>query len=887
MKKQKADKGNKTVRIISWVGTISLLLMLFLFLIVTVLSTNNLASQIKLLTEHPFTVNGDLSEVKTNLALMRIRTERLQSYNQPSDVRHVREALKELSTNMDVLLAEIGDLYLGPEEDIVRLKDIYEEIREAHEAFLNFAVLPTSTTEAITAYEEENLYPLYQAFEEQAQQALLFVRGTQQNIFNSAERMSKSTLVWSFIIIAAITLGLIAFQYALRKMNRRLYNKNRQFEILSNTVDEAFMIFSEEQQGCDFVSGNAGKILGIPAGQLQKDRSLLYQYIGEDMAAELHRNIYIEKKTSWDTSIEYRYPQSIEPHWMQLRCYKVEENDGLNIMTLTDRTQERQANQALQDALANAQNANNAKRDFLSRMSHEIRTPMNAIIGMATIAAASIEDRRRVEDCLEKIGYSSKHLLMLINDVLDMSRIESNRMRLNKEPFELYQFLNNFVSIIYPQASGKGLEFNEKASGFGEHTTYLGDSLRLNQILLNLTSNAIKFTPAGGKVNLEVTCLPARGKKVWLRFVVSDTGIGMDEEGLARLYTPFEQADATIARKYGGTGLGMSITQNLVSLMGGYIDVKSTPNKGTTFTVEIPFEQSGVDIQPFQEEALEALEVLVADDERDICEHTVLLLEKMKIHAEWVLSGAQAVEKVVSAREAGHGFDVCFIDWKMPDMDGVETTRRIREKVGRDTPIIIISAYDWTEIEDEARAAGANAFITKPLFQSSLYNVLVSVTNGAFGIAENASKVKGTALKGKRLLLAEDNVLNKEIAQTLLEMNGAVLECVENGREAIEHFLRREPGYFDAILMDIQMPVMDGCTASRHIRSCGRKDAREIPIIAITANAFAEDVSAVLAAGMNVHISKPIDIDQLCSVLADLCQKKPQEKLDEAAVKKK
>ena len=327
----------------------------------------------------------------------------------------------------------------------------------------------------------------------------------------------------------------------------------------------------------------------------------------------------------------------------------------------------------------------------------------------------------------------------------------------------------------------------------------------------------------------------------------------MDEQGLKNLYTPFEQANASIAGKYGGTGLGMSITQNLVSLMGGHIKVKSKPNEGTAFTVELPFEQSNVDLQPLQEYVLESLKVLVVDDERDICEHTVLLLKKMKINAEWVLSGKEAVESVVLAQNNGNSFDICFIDWKMPEMDGLETVRQIREKIGPDTPIIIISAYDWSDIEEEARSIGVNAFIAKPMFQSSIYNVLVNVTHGAFGRSTAKADTEQNSLKGKRLLLAEDNELNMEIATTLLSM---------------------EPYYYDAVLMDVQMPIMNGCEATKHIRACGRPDAEFIPIIATTANAFAEDVATVMAAGMNAHIGKPIDIKQLCEVLNRLCRQR-------------
>lgn len=879
--KQKMKQGDSIVKRATWIGTISLLLLLLIFLVVSIFSTNSLASQIKLITEHPFTVNRDISDVKTNLALMRIRTERLQSYNQPDDVEMVQEALDGLYIEMDMLLDEIDELYLGPDEDVETIRGTYEEIQQAHSRFLAFAKLPTSMTDVIAEYEAEHLYPLYDEFNEDATQILTSVFQRQQSIFVSAEQMNRSTVVWSCILIVATAVGLFLFQMVIRRLNRNLYRKNNQFEMLSNTIDEIFLIFEQDKMQSDFVSGSAERLLAVPVNQLLENRELIYQYMNEDTVQEIQSELHSAEKEAWDKLIEYHNPKKMEPLWLQLRFYRILENGTVKyIMTITDRTEERRTNQALQDALTSAQKANNAKKDFLSRMSHEIRTPMNAIIGMTTIAAATIEDHAKVEDCLEKISHSSKHLLMLINDVLDMSRIESNRVNINKEPFEIFQFINTLVSVLYPQATAKGLEFSEKITGFTENTTYLGDSLRLNQILLNLTSNAIKFTPSGGKVTLKVMHLPSRGKKSWLRFIVSDTGIGMNEQELEKLYIPFEQANASIAGKYGGTGLGMPITQNLVSMMGGHINVESRPGEGTTFTVELPFELSSVDLQPLREEALENLEVLVADDEKDICEHTVFLLKKMKIHAEWVLSGAEAVEKVVSAKDNGRGFDVCFIDWKMPEMDGVETTRRIRKAVGPDTPIIIISAYDWTDIEEEARAAGVNAFIAKPMFQSSIYNALLTVTNASGSVMREKVKesARGDSLNGKRLMLAEDNSLNREIAVILLEMNGAEVVQVNNGQEAVECFLQKQPGYFDAILMDVQMPVLNGCEATQQIRASGRADAESIPIIATTADAFAEDVAAVLAAGMNAHIGKPIEIKKLCSILSRLIHENTQNK---------
>lgn len=869
--KHKASKETLPIKRISFIATACLLLLLALFLIITLSSTEGLVAQITLLTEHPFTVNGDIGSVQTLLAQMRIRTERLQSYNQPEDVEIVRQALDDIYPQMDALLAEISELYLGPEADTLALTSTYDSIREVHREFLEFSSLPTSNTTVIAEYEETHLYPLYDQFSADAARILDFVHGTQQSIFTSAQTLSHSTVVWAIIITIATGGGLLFYQFIITKMNQRLYQKNRQFEVLSDTIDETFLIFEKGEQQCEFVSGSAERVLGLSADALRENHALVYQYMSEETAREVRQTMDSPTQTSWDTVIEYHAPHSLEPRWLQLRFYRIEENDVTKfIVTLLDRTTERQAHQALQDALINTQKANNVKKDFLSRMSHEIRTPMNAIVGMTTIAATAIDNRAKVEDCLQKISYSSKHLLMLINDILDMSRIESNRMRINAEPFELFHFLNTFVSVVYPQASEKGLEFKEKTVGFSEHTTFIGDSLRLNQILLNLLSNAIKFTPEGGTVEFCVTYLPARNNKCWLRFVVSDTGIGMDEQGLSLLFTPFEQANASIAGKYGGTGLGMSITQNLISLMGGYISVESKLGEGTTFTVELPFEQSNVDLQPVQKDSLEGLEVLVADDEQDICEHTVLLLERMKIHAEWVLSGAEVVERVVKAQTTGRGFDVCFIDWKMPGMDGVETARRVREKVGPDLPIIIITAYDWTEIEAEARAAGVNAFIAKPMFQSSIYNALISVTNIAIPKAK-AKIAAAHMLDGKRLLVAEDNSLNTEIVVTLLEMHGAQVESVSNGQEAVERFSETEPGYFDAILMDVQMPVMDGCEATKQIRDSGRADAKRIPIIATTANTFAEDIASVMASGMDAHLGKPLDIEELCAILARLC----------------
>ena len=528
---------------------------------------------------------------------------------------------------------------------------------------------------------------------------------------------------------------------------------------------------------------------------------------------------------------------------------------------------------ALQKQIAiAAQAANDAKSQFLSSISHDIRTPMNAIIGMTTIASTRLDDKERVKDCLNKIATSSRHLLGLINDVLDMSKIENGKFTINKEPVCLSDFMHDFISIIQPQVKAKHLELDLSILGI-EDEIVITDSLRLHQIMQNIMSNAIKFTRENGKISLRMEQAPydREGYSLYV-FRFSDNGIGMSEEFQKVIFQPFERAATSTVSKTEGTGLGMSITKSIVDLMGGSISVTSRLNEGTTFTVSLPM-QKEQQKECIATDLLKDLRCLIVDDDRDVCENTVLLLKEIGMHSEWVLNGADAVVYVESAHKRHLDYNAVILDWQMPDMDGIETARRIRNKVGDTLPIIILSAYDWTEIEDEAREVGITAFLAKPLFKSRLYETM---RNTLMPTPDTQMEQNGLIAHDKasgRILLVEDNTLNAEIAQTLLTDYGLHVDVASDGNEALE-FFRADTNKYDIIFMDVQMPVMDGYHATAAIRDLESKNSKHshTVIIGMSANAFKEDVDKALACGMDDYITKPIDIKKLQNLLRKFCK---------------
>ncbi len=549
-----------------------------------------------------------------------------------------------------------------------------------------------------------------------------------------------------------------------------------------------------------------------------------------------------------------------------------DDTNDIMVMVVTRETTESvkrqmEQTQALQDALLQAQHANKAKTTFLSNMSHDIRTPMNAIIGFTTIAASHIDNREQVKECLQKVLSSSNHLLSLINDILDMSRIESGKVQIKEQECNISEIMHNLVNIIQPQVKAKQLElFIDTFDVVNEDV--IADALKMNQVFINLMSNAVKYTPAGGTVSFRImqkaTFRHGYGDYV---FIIKDNGVGMSEEFVKHIFEPFERESTVTRSGIQGTGLGMAITKNIVEMMNGTISVESQAGKGSTFTVELSLKLQDVEKNAEQLKELNGLRALVVDDDFNVCDSVCKMIKQFGMRSEWTTSGREAVYRAKAAHDEGEPYHTYIVDWQMPEMSGVETARKIRSVAGNDASIIILTAYDWSDIEEEAKEAGINAFCAKPLFMSDLKAALLTANN----LQEQEESAAWTLedFGGKRILLVEDIELNREIAEVILTEAGFVVESAPDGTDAVAMVENSEEYYYDAILMDVQMPIMNGYEATRTIRNMQRKDVKDMPIIAMTANALEEDKEAALKNGMNAHITKPLDMDVFIAVLKE------------------
>ena len=686
--------------------------------------------------------------------------------------------------------------------------------------------------------------------------------------------------LWSYTIqiVVGIAFGLAVLVILLivrrnratvRRKNTEILYRDELFRKLSLNVDDVFLMLDAKTSKTDYVSPNIGRLLGIPWKTVRQDVHALAELRPQndpDRGKNFLEGLSRGEQREWDAA--YLHQETRELRWFHIIAMGSEvEGRTKYILVMSDRTADKQINQALSDAVAAAETANRAKSTFLSNMSHDIRTPMNAIIGFTTLALSNIDDKERVKDYLAKTLASSNHLLSLINDVLDMSRIESGKIHLEEVEVNLSDVLHDLKTIVSGQIYAKQLELYMDATDVTDEEVYC-DKTRLNQILLNLLSNAIKFTPAGGTVSVRVRQLAGKVHGCGqYEFRIKDNGIGMSPEFAKKIFEPFERERTSTVSRIQGTGLGMAITKNIVDMMGGTIEVQTAQGKGSEFIICVPMRTQDEHRPVEKITELEGLKALVVDDDFNTCDSVTKMLVKVGMRAEWTLSGKEAVLRARQSIEMSDVYHAYIIDWRLPDMNGIEVTRQIRS-LHDDTPIIILTAYDWSDIEVEAKAAGVTAFCSKPMFMSDLRETLMSALGQKLTDASQELLPEEDAdFKDRHILLVEDNELNREIAQEILREYGFRVDTAENGAVAVEKIRTAVPGSYDLVLMDVQMPVMDGYTATRQIRALEDPALAGIPILAMTANAFDEDRRNAMESGMNGFLSKPIVIGDLVQEL--------------------
>ncbi len=717
----------------------------------------------------------------------------------------------------------------------------------------------------------------YLVYEKSNIQDWMFLGLVQADIVNaSMNSLQRSTMLLVGVVVLCIAAFLISLiiqtnRTNLRRKDTEILYRDELFQKLSMNVDDVFLMLDAKTYQADYVSPNAEKLLGITAEQIRKDIRVLgklHPAEHEDLEKNYLEEIQVHEQREGD--FKYVHLKTGEKRWFHNIAMGSEVNGKKKyILVMSDRTSDWKMNQALSEAVRAAETANKAKSTFLSNMSHDIRTPMNAIIGFTTLAVSNIDDKKRVQDYLGKILSSSNHLLSLINDILDMSRIESGKIHLEETEVSLSEVLHDLKTIISGQIHAKQLELYMDAMDVTNEDVYC-DKTRLNQVLLNLLSNAVKFTPAGGTVSVRIRqCHGTQKGSELYEIRVKDNGIGMSQEFVQKIFSPFERERTSTVSRTQGTGLGMAITKNIVDMMGGTIEVQTEQDKGTEFIVRLPFRTQPEHQRTEKIAELEGLKALVVDDDFNTCDSVTKMLVRVGMRSEWTLSGKEAVLRARQSMELGDAFHAYIIDWRLPDMNGIEVTRQIRS-LGDDTPIIILTAYDWSDIEAEARAAGVTAFCAKPLFMSDIRETLMTAIGQSQSEPEDSVlPAAGSDFRGRCILLVEDNELNSEIAVEILNEYGFLVDTAKNGAEAVEKVKNSTPGNYDLVLMDVQMPVMNGYEATKEIRALDNPALAGITILAMTANAFDEDRKKALGCGMDGFLSKPIVIEELISTLHD------------------
>ena len=690
-----------------------------------------------------------------------------------------------------------------------------------------------------------------------------------QSVVDGILQRSKVAVVYVGIILAICAVFVILIMRTRKELSakdRKIRYQARLFDVLTDYIsrctDDVYMLLDHKTLEPRFLSGNVERVLGV-----KPEEAVSYLWTAD-------------RETDYDSAIAYdamfrallpggkpvtRTVERIDPRTGARRsfmetvdCVEIEGKEK-RLVYISDRTKELKERDVLADALETAKAANEAKSIFMNSVSHDIRTPMNAVVGFATLLDRDADNPEKVREYARKISVSGQHLLGLINDILDISRLEAGKTVLNLSNETISDWIGTVDAIIRPQMNAKGHTFEEYSNV--RHVTVKMDKLRMNQILLNLLSNAVKYTPAGGRISLTVQELHQVNQNMArYRFIVEDNGYGMSEEYQEKIFQPFTREENAVIRQIQGTGLGMVITKNLVDLMNGTITVSSKKGEGSTFTVELdlPISDADIDLDFWKKHRI--TKMLVVDDEEVVCQNIRMAMEGTGVSVEYSLDGQTALEMVKRSKQEGALYDIVLLDWKMPGMDGVEVAGRIRKEIAKKIPILTLTGYDWMDIEAEARAAGVDAFLSKPFFLTSFRRAVDSLLNHPLPLQPEQSE---SCLQGMHILVAEDNEVNVEVITELLDLSGASCEVYENGQAAVDAFAQSPAGQYQVILMDVQMPVLNGYQATQRIRSLKHPMARKVPIIAMTASVFTEDVRAALESGMNAHVAKPIDMGVL------------------------
>ena len=660
---------------------------------------------------------------------------------------------------------------------------------------------------------------------------------------------------------------IMANKRKLRDQEVVIKSRERLFDLLTYNTDDIFALFDPKTGEAEFVSGNVESVLGLDPDDVKRNVFNL-MIASKENIAEFKENA----ESQWDDGfvveeLSMKHVKTNNEYWFRMAINPPQRGGKGYVLMLSDRTKEHQMRGDLQAALAVAKSANEAKSNFLSNMSHDIRTPMNAIIGFATLLEKDAENPVKVREYIRKISFSSHHMLSLINDILDMSKIESGKSALHVEEFSFPTFLEELYSIIITQVNSKKQKFEMHTKGAIPELVN-GDKLRLNQVLINLLSNSVKYTPVGGEIDLTVEALKESVRNhAHLRISVKDNGLGMSEDFVKVIFEPFSRETTAYTREIQGTGLGMAITKQIVDLMGGTISVKSKLGEGSEFIVEIELakaNQPEKDAKQFWKDH-NISKMLVVDDEEDVCMEVKVLMEDTGVKVDYATGGAAAIEKIKEAKD-NNRYDIVLLDWKMPEMSGLEVAKRIKEMTQGALPIMILSSYNVEEIQDEAQGTGISVFLSKPFFVSNFRNAVEKLSGVEH--VETEDDGEEASMEGFNILAAEDNPINAEILVELLDIEGAKCTICENGQIAVDTFVNSAPGTYNLIFMDVQMPVMNGHQASKAIRESSHPEAKTIPIIAMTANAFDDDKKAAYDAGMNAHVAKPIDMNLVKKTVA-------------------